>query len=976
MAVVITIAKGYDLSYIWKPQDHTADRGTGGYYIDAAQAGEPPGRWWGPGALALGLTHGQTVDRQPYDAVYRQIDPRTGAKLGRARGRYPTFADHLARLQAAEPHATAERLIELEREAARATRQPAAYYDVTVSFSKSISVLHASLRENERRARMGGDRQVAMYWAGREQMFQEVLHRANRAMLEYLQAWAGITRTGYHGTRVDGREPGRFEAVGLIVTSWLQGTSREGDPQDHVHNQIARITRTFRDGKWRALDTMSVRAVLGALQAIAATTVECDLSREFGVAWIPRADGRGNEIRGITQAQMDAYSTRTVQVREKERELARAWERKHGRAPTSRELLHIANAATLQSRKGKDASTIDWDVLAARWDATLSGDLAGIAPAVSDARGPGAQAGEHHAGRAPSGPPTPEAQARALAKALVMVSDRHPAWTRHDLLKQLALVLPAETRQMSPEEAQELLFGLAEEALSGRDGQVVCLEAPEWPPLPTSLRRALDGRSLYTRPGVARYATAAQLSMEERLVAHAQAQAAPHVRGELAARRLGADLAQLRAALAGRAHDAREHAAPGGLRLDQAAAAWHALTSSRTVEVITGPAGTGKTRVLAALARAWDGPVFGTATSQNATNGLRHAGIRHAANTTRLLTDLQNGRIPPGSLILADEGSMISITHLAALTEYAARHGCKLVLAGDQEQLAAVEGGGAMMLLADRLGYVQLAEPVRFTAAWERAASLRLRAGDATALDEYDQHGRIRGAPPDHAMDQAARAYVATYLTGRTVLLMAADWARCRELSARIRDDLIHLGLVDAGRAIRIADGAEASAGDLIICRANDHHLEAGEPGRALANGDILRIEAITRRGIMVRRLLDPDPATGQRRFTARAFRYAGYQTVRSCLRGHRALRPGRHRAHRHRAGHRRRGPAVAVPGHDPRHRRQPGLRFHHPGPACRRAARHPPCPGTGPLRAYPAGTGRLLASTAAQCPVGPLRRA
>ena len=153
MAVVVTIAKGYDLGYIWKTQDHAAGRATGGYYLDAAQAGEPPGRWWGPGAQALGLTPGQTVDRQPYDAVYRQTDPRTGARLGRARGRYPTFADHLARLQAAEPHATAERLIELEREAAQATRQPAAYYDVTVSFSKSISVLHASLRENERRAR-------------------------------------------------------------------------------------------------------------------------------------------------------------------------------------------------------------------------------------------------------------------------------------------------------------------------------------------------------------------------------------------------------------------------------------------------------------------------------------------------------------------------------------------------------------------------------------------------------------------------------------------------------------------------------------------------------------------------------------------------------------------------------------------------------------------------------------------------------
>ena len=129
-------------------------------------------------------------------------------------------------------------------------------------------------------------------------------------------------------------------------------------------------------------------------------------------------------------------------------------------------------------------------------------------------------------------------------------------------------------------------------------------------------------------------------------------------------------------------------------------------------------------------------------------------------------------------------------------------------------------------------------------------------------------------------MDQAARAYVAAYLDGRDVLLMAADWARCRELSARIRDDLIHLGLVDSGRTIQIADGAEASVGDLIICRRNDHAIEAGEPGRALANGDVLRIEAITPGGIMVRRRLDPDRATGHRRFTDRAFRYDGYQSA------------------------------------------------------------------------------------------------
>jgi hypothetical protein len=66
LAVVVTVAKGYDLGYIWKTQgEFAACRTTGGYYINAAQAGEPPGRWWGPGAQALGLTAGQVVLREP-----------------------------------------------------------------------------------------------------------------------------------------------------------------------------------------------------------------------------------------------------------------------------------------------------------------------------------------------------------------------------------------------------------------------------------------------------------------------------------------------------------------------------------------------------------------------------------------------------------------------------------------------------------------------------------------------------------------------------------------------------------------------------------------------------------------------------------------------------------------------------------------------------------------------------------------------
>ena len=45
--MVVTVAKGYDLDYILKNHGRTgAERSTGGYYINAAQAGEAPGRPW------------------------------------------------------------------------------------------------------------------------------------------------------------------------------------------------------------------------------------------------------------------------------------------------------------------------------------------------------------------------------------------------------------------------------------------------------------------------------------------------------------------------------------------------------------------------------------------------------------------------------------------------------------------------------------------------------------------------------------------------------------------------------------------------------------------------------------------------------------------------------------------------------------------------------------------------------------------
>jgi hypothetical protein len=56
-------------------------------------------------------------------------------------------------------------------------------------------------------------------------------------------------------------------------------------------------------------------------------------------------------------------------------------------------------------------------------------------------------------------------------------------------------------------------------------------------------------------------------------------------------------------------------------------------------------------------------------------------------------------------------------------------------------------------------------------------------------------------------------AYLALTLEGADTLLMAADHALRREPSRRVREDLIRLGIVQPGPAVRIADDATASPG-------------------------------------------------------------------------------------------------------------------------------------------------------------------
>ena len=136
---------------------------------------------------------------------------------------------------------------------------------------------------------------------------------------------------------------------------------------------------------------------------------------------------------------------------------------------------------------------------------------------------------------------------------MALVQQARPAWSRADLIRALSACLPAEARRLDPGGACRLLEDLADDVLASRFGDVVCLSAPEFLSLPASLRRGPDARSVYERPGHARYATRGQLDTETRMVSQAQRACAPLLDRDRAADLLGASAADLESAL-GDAH--------------------------------------------------------------------------------------------------------------------------------------------------------------------------------------------------------------------------------------------------------------------------------------------------------------------------------------------------------------------------------------------------------------------------------------
>jgi conjugative relaxase-like TrwC/TraI family protein len=857
MAGSVTIGKGHDAAYYTQ-----AARGTDYYSADAQKGGtEPAGIWTGTGCPDLGLEVGRVVKEDVFAQLFdSHVDPRTGERIGRAMARSDAEAIY-GRLLDAEPGATAERKSELfiqaQAQAQKARAVP--FFDSTFSVSKSITLLHASARASRLAAEDAHDEARA----AEAQRIEDIVWRAIRdgaaAGMAHLEEHAGFTRTGAGGVRHE-------DAHAFVTASWMQHSSRAGDPQLHIHQTILNKVRTESDGRWRTIDGQGLYRERAAAAGISTLVMENALTRDLGVEWVLREDGHGREVKGVPQALMDEFSTRARKdIGPELSARVDAYREEYGHDPDELALWKMGQAVSLEKREPKvQADPVEelraWSRRARRHAGHALEPLA--AQVCRDVE-LGSVSGSRLSLRQ---------EREIMASALNSLQGKRSTFTRSDLTRAISEQLPASVGVMDPADAAELLPALADRAIVGEAGMVVAaLEAPDWLPVPASLRRA-DGTSVYDAHRATLYATDAQLQIENQILEAAgkRSERVPSAEPGKVAALLGADQASLEAQLVPGTPADVVTTTTSGLHLDQAASAYAMLTSNRRADVLVGPAGTGKSTVIAAISRMWPelhrgGRVIALTETQRGATVLRDMGVSDSHNVSMFLTDPRLRDIPSGSLIVVDEASMVTMPHLSALTGIARRSDAKLILAGDPAQHQAVQAGGGMGMVSRRLGSWQLGEALRFGEDWERTATLRLRAGDETVLRAYDQQGRIMAGSFEDMAEEAYRRWLGDYLNGTDSVLIAHDKADAHEMSRRARADLIRYGKVSDGASVRLREGMEASAGDLIMSRQNDKRISAGYKGRTRSNRDVYVVDNVVERGAVVRLRLGVDKDGGQR---------------------------------------------------------------------------------------------------------------
>jgi Ti-type conjugative transfer relaxase TraA len=184
------------------------------------------------------------------------------------------------------------------------------------------------------------------------------------------------------------------------------------------------------------------------------------------------------------------------------------------------------------------------------------------------------------------------------------------------------------------------------------------------------------------------------------------------------------------------------------LRPDQRAAFDHAIGAGG-LNIIEGRAGTGKSYALGVIRHAHElggHRVVGLAPTNTVAQDLKADGFTEASTVHAELFRLKNGRAQwsARTVVIVDEAAMLDSRITGELLAEARRAGAKVILAGDDRQLASIERGGLFSELKARHGAAEITEVTRQRVDWQRQAARDLAEGRfAAAVAAYDRAGGI-----------------------------------------------------------------------------------------------------------------------------------------------------------------------------------------------------------------------------------------
>ncbi len=438
---------------------------------------------------------------------------------------------------------------------------------------------------------------------------------AVNAALSWLAGHGAVARRGTDGVH-------QVDTRGLTAALFRQHTSRTADHQLHTH---ALIWPKVQDptGKWLALDARLLKRQQRSIGWLYDAALRSELTARLGMAWGELEGGRADLV-AVPQGLRELFSKRSEQVEACLAEVLRRWVAEHdGTEPDPRTLAALERDAVYKSRPTKPKVT-DAETMRAEWqrEALAAGRQLPVAPAGRRLL-PGLAALDREA---------------VIDEALRRVASEGSTWLQADLMREVATLVPAGTAP-SAEALIALVDDLATEA-AGR-----CTELH--PPAPAGTPCRADGRPITEAVIDRQLSSPPVLDQERRLLDWAERQV-------------------------------RRGGQPGCLvdaeaLDDEQAAAAAAVAGTAPAVLVVGPAGSGKTRMLAtAVASIRGQAVLGVAPSGKATDVLAaEAGCR-SVTLAKLLLEHERSelspalRLPRGSTVLLDEAGMASTDDLDA----------------------------------------------------------------------------------------------------------------------------------------------------------------------------------------------------------------------------------------------------------------------------------------------------------------------